>query len=154
MTIVYVDADACPVRREVQKVAERFALKTIMVCDGGIRPSRDPMVQVVVVPAGADAADDWIAEHAGHADIVITQDIPLAARCLDKGALVLGPGGKEFTHENIGMKLGMRELNQHLRETGMGGSFNRPFEAADRSRFLQALDRAVNRAKAMVKPQT
>ena len=154
MTIIYVDADACPVRKEVQKVAERFGLKTVFVCDGGIRPSRDPLVQVVVVPAGADAADDWIEEHASVADIVITQDILLAARCLDKGALVLGPGGKEFTQANIGMKLGMRELNQHLRETGMGGSFNKPFDAADRSRFLQALDLAVHRAVAMAPKDT
>lgn len=149
MTIIYVDADACPVRKEIQKVGERFGIKTVFVCDGGIRPSCDPLVEVVVVPAGADAADDWIEEHTGMADIVITQDILLAARCLDKGALVLGPTGKEFTQANIGMKLGMRELNQHLRETGMGGSFNKPFAAPDRSRFLQALDLAVHRAQAM-----
>ena len=148
MSIVYVDADACPVRGEVEKVAARFNVKTIMVCDGGIRPSYDPMVQLVVVSAGADAADDWIAEHAQTGDIVITQDIPLAARSLEKGALVLSADGKEFTSDNIGMSLSMRELNQHLRETGMGNSFNKSFSAADRSRFLQKLDLLLTRATA------
>ena len=146
MTIIYVDADACPVREEVQKVAARYGVKTIMVCDGGIRPSWDPMVQIVVVPASADAADDWIVEHAKPKDIVITQDILLADRCLKNGVLVLRSTGKEFTQENIGNILAMRELNQHLRETGMGGSFNKPFDGADRSRFLQSLDLAVHRA--------
>lgn len=146
MSIIYVDADACPVRKEVVKVAERYGLKTIMVCDGGIRPSYDPMVQIVVVSAGADAADDWIEQHAQKGDIVITQDILLAARCLENHAMVLGSNGKEFSTENIGNILAMRELNQHLRETGMGGSFNKPFDSNDRSRFLQSLDLAVGRA--------
>lgn len=146
MSIIYVDADACPVRKEVIKVAERFGIKTIMVCDGGIRPSRDPMVEIVVVASGADAADDWIAEHATKGDVVVTGDIPLAARCLDEGALVLGSAGKEFTLGNIGMKLSMRELNQHLRETGMGGNFNKSFDGQDRSRFLQKLDLLVRQA--------
>lgn len=146
MSIIYVDADACPVRKEVIKVAERFGIKTIMVCDGGIRPSRDPMVEIVVVASGADAADDWIAENATKGDVVVTGDIPLAARCLDKSALVLGSAGKEFTPNNIGMKLSMRDLNQHLRETGMGGNFNKSFDAQDRSRFLQKLDLLVRKA--------
>ncbi len=145
MSIIYVDADACPVRKEVVKVAQRYGLKTIMVCDGGIRPSYDPMVQIVVVSAGADAADDWIEQRAQTGDIVITQDILLAARCLKNEATVLGSNGKIFSTENIGNILAMRELNQHLRETGMGGSFNKPFDSNDRSRFLQSLDLAVQR---------
>lgn len=148
MTIIYVDADACPVRKEVEKVAQRHDLKTIMVCDGGIRPSRDPMVKIVIVAAGADAADDWIESHAGKDDIVVTQDILLADRCLKNQSLVVGPTGKEFTQANIGMKVSMRELNQHLRETGMGGSFNKSFDATDRSRFLQTLDLLVRKARA------
>ena len=141
-----MDADACPVRSEVIKVAERFNIKTIMVCDGGIRPSRDPMVEIVVVASGADAADDWIAERATRGDVVVTGDIPLAARCLDNGAMVLGSTGQEFTQNNISMKLSMRELNQHLRETGMGGNFNKSFNAQDRSRFLQKLDLLLRQA--------
>ena len=145
MTRIFVDADACPVRKEVQKVAQRFGLKTIMVSNGGIRPSRDPMVEIIIVPAGADAADDRIERDISTGDIVVTQDIVLAARCWTKGVGAVGPTGKEFTDINIGMSLGMRELNQHLRETGMGGGFNASFQAKDRSRFLQVLDLMVRR---------
>ena len=146
MVTIFVDADACPVREEAKKVANRFGLKVIMVSNGGIRPSRDPMVEIAIVPKDADAADDWIEERIGKSDIVVTQDILLAARCLNKGALALGPTGKEFNDDNIGMSLGMRELNQHLRETGAGGSFNSSFQPKHRSRFLEALDLMIRRA--------
>ena len=144
--VIHVDADACPVKNEIRKVAERHGLVVTLVSNGGLRPSRDPMVRHVVVGAGADAADDWIADHVAGGDIVVTQDIPLAARCVEKGALVLGPTGREHTPETIGMAVAMRDLKQHLRETGEDKGFNRAFSAADRSAFLQALDRACRRA--------
>ncbi|WP_116655081.1 YaiI/YqxD family protein [Pelagibacterium sediminicola] len=143
---IYVDADACPVKDEVLRVAERHGIVVTMVANFGLRPSRDPMVRHVMVPQGADAADDWIAEHATENDIVITADIPLARRALEKGAQVLGPTGRPFTEHSIGMALAMRELNQHLRETGESKGYNASFTGRDRSQFLQALDEAVQRA--------
>ena len=147
MSIIYVDADACPVRDEAQKVALRYGLKVIMVSNGGIRPSRDHMVEIIIVSKEADAADDWIVEHIEKNDIVITQDILLADRVLKKDAKALSPAGKEFTLNNIGIKLSMRELNQHLRETGEGGNFNAAFRPVDRSNFLQVLDLMAQRVK-------
>lgn len=144
---IYVDADACPVKDEVTLVAGRHGLVVTFVANFGLRPSRDPMIRNIVVPQGADAADDWIAERAAAGDIVITADIPLAGRALANGATVMGPTGKPFTRESIGMALAMRELNQHLRETGESRGFNAAFTARDRSAFLQALDEAVVRAK-------
>lgn len=144
---IFVDADACPVKDEVVRVATRHGLKVTFVANFGLRPSRDPMIENVVVPQGPDAADDWIAERAGAGDIVITADIPLASRSLEKGATALGPTGKPFTRDSIGMALAMRELNQHLRETGESRGFNAGFTPKDRSAFLQALDEAVTRAK-------
>jgi uncharacterized protein YaiI (UPF0178 family) len=144
---ILVDADACPVKDEVMRVAERHGVKVTLVANFGLRPSRDPMVAHVLVPQGADAADDWIVEQAGAGDIVVTSDIPLAGRALAKGAFVLGPTGKPFTPSSIGMALAMRELNQHLRETGESRGLNPGFTARDRSAFLQALDEAVVRAK-------
>ncbi len=145
MTIIFIDADACPVKEETKKVANRFGLKTILVSNGGIRPSNDAMIEIVVVAKGADVADDWIEAKIAKNDIVITQDILLASRCLDKSALAVGVNGKEFTNENIGIKLAMRDLNQHLRETGEGGSYNKAFSNKDRSNFLQNLDLMVRR---------
>jgi uncharacterized protein YaiI (UPF0178 family) len=147
MAEIYVDADACPVKDEVVRVAHRHGLVVTFVANFGLRPSRDPDIRHVVVPQGADAADDWIVEHAAPADIVVTSDIPLASRALARGAVVLGPTGKPFTADGIGMALAMRELNQHLRETGEGRGLNAGFTARDRSAFLQALDEAVMRAK-------
>lgn len=147
MTCLYVDADACPVKAETLKVAERHRLKTIMVSDGGIRPSPDPMVQTVVVPRGDDAADNWIAEHIGTGDICITNDIPLAARCLEAGAQALKPNGDPFTENGIGMALATRELMQGLRDSGQVTGGPRPFSKADRSAFLNALEVAVQKAK-------
>jgi uncharacterized protein YaiI (UPF0178 family) len=141
-----VDADACPVKDEVLRVAERHGVRVTLVANRGLRPSRDPMVAHVLVPQGADAADDWIVEHAGAGDIVITSDIPLAGRALKQGATVLGPTGRPFTESSIGMALAMRELNQHLRETGESRGLNAGFTAKDRSMFLQALDEAVVKA--------
>ena len=144
---IYVDADACPVKDEVLRVAARHGLKVTMVANRGLRPSRDPMVAHVMVPQGADAADDWIVEHVAAGDIVVTTDIPLASRSLARGAVVLGPSGRPFTPDSIGMALAMRELNQHLRETGESRGLNAGFTAKDRSAFLQALDEVVVRAK-------
>lgn len=147
MPDIYVDADACPVKAEVVKVAERHGLAVTFVANFGLRPSRDPMIRNVMVPQGADAADDWIVEHAGADDIVITSDIPLASRALEKGAHVMGPTGKRFTPDSIGMALAMRELNQHLRETGESKGYNKEFSARDRSAFLQGFDELVVRAR-------
>jgi uncharacterized protein YaiI (UPF0178 family) len=144
---IYVDADACPVKDEVVRVAGRHGLVVTFVANFGLRPSRDPMIRNVVVPQGADAADDWIVAHAAAGDIVVTADIPLARRALDNGAAVLGPTGRPFTPASIGLALATRELNQHLRETGESRGFNASFTARDRQKFLQALDEAVVRAK-------
>jgi uncharacterized protein YaiI (UPF0178 family) len=143
---LFVDADACPVKDEVLRVAERHGLAVTFVSNGGIRPSRDPMVRTVVVPQGADAADDWIVEAAGTNDIVVTADIPLARRALDKGCHVIGPTGRAFTEASIGMALAMREINQHRRETGESRGFNASFTARDRSAFLSALEVMVRNA--------
>jgi hypothetical protein len=132
------------------RVAERLELPIILVSNGGVRPSRDPMVQVVVVSSGADAADDWIVDHAQTNDIVLTADIPLASRAIDKGCHVLGFTGKPFTPASIGMALAMRDLKQHLRETGEIKGYNSGFRPADRSAFLSALDTLGRKAKALV----
>lgn len=144
---VLVDADACPVKDEVLKVAERHGVPVTFVSNGGLRPSRDPMVRNVVVPKEkADAADDWIVENARANDVVVTADIPLAARTVALGCHVLGPTGRPFTPETIGMAVAMRDLKQHLRETGESKGYNATFTREDRSRFLGELDRVVRRA--------
>ncbi len=147
MTEIFVDADASPVKDEVVRVASRHGLKTFMVSDGGIRPYGDPLVELVIVEQGADAADDWIAEHVTGADVCVTNDIPLAARCLEKGALALKPNGDMFTERMIGMALANRELMQGLRDAGEVTGGPRPFSKADRSNFLNALETAVRAAK-------
>ena len=144
---IYVDADACPVKDEVLKVAERHDMVVTLVANGGMRPSRDPMIRTMIVAQGADVADDWIVEQARAGDIVITADIPLAKRCLENNCLVLGPTGRQFDPENIGMALAMRELNQHLRETGASKGYNKGFTPKDRSQFLSALEMAVRQVK-------
>jgi uncharacterized protein YaiI (UPF0178 family) len=146
---IFVDADACPVKDEAIRVADRLNLPVVLVSNGGVRPSRDPMVRVVVVPSGANAADDWIVDHAESNDIVLTADIPLASRAIDKGCHVLGFTGKPFTPASIGMALAMRDLKQHLRETGEIKGFNPGFRPADRSAFLSALDTLGRKAKAL-----
>lgn len=147
MTEIYVDADACPVKEEVLRVAGRHGLVTYLVSNGGIRPSRDPLVRTVVVPEGPDVADDWIAERAGPGDLCVTNDIPLAARCLDRGAIVLRPNGERFTPENIGMRLAVRDIHASLRETPGVQTYNAPFGARERSSFLNRLEPAVREAK-------
>ena len=147
MIEIYVDADACPVKDEVVRVAGRHGLRVTFVANFGLRPSRDDMIRNVMVPQGADVADNWIVENAAAGDIVVTSDIPLAGRALDKGATVLGPTGRPFTRDSIGMALAMRELNQHLRETGESRGLNAGYTAKDRQTFLQALDEAVVKAK-------
>lgn len=143
---IFVDADACPVKEEVLKVAARHGLMAIFVSNGGLRPSRDPMVRHVVVPKGADAADDWIVEAARPRDIVVTADVPLASRVVARQVLALGPTGRTFSTETIGMAVAMRDLNQHLRETGESAGYNRAFTPRDRSAFLQALELKVREA--------
>ena len=147
MLEIFVDADACPVKAEVERVADRYGLIVHIVTNGGIRPSANPRVRHVIVPEGADAADDWIAEHIGDADLAITADIPLASRCLKKGASVLGPSGKKFTDETIGMALGMRDLHRHLREATGQQTYNPVFTKHDRSRFLGAIENEIQSLK-------
>ena len=144
---IFVDADGCPVKDEVVRVAERHGVMVTFVANFGLRPSRDPMIRTVMVPQGADAADDWIVTQVAAGDIVVTSDIPLAGRALNSGAVVLGPTGKPFTQSSIGMALAMRELNQHRRETGESRGLNAAFTTRDRNSFLQAFDEAVVRSK-------
>jgi len=147
MTELYVDADACPVKDEILKVARRHGLTVHMVGNTWLRAGGDdPLLNRVVVGQGADAADDWIAERVGPGDVAVTQDIPLASRCLKAGAKALGPTGRPFTEDGIGMALGMRELNQHLREIGESKGGGPGFTKKDRSAFLQALETAVQAA--------
>ena len=147
MVEIYVDADGCPVKDETLRVADRHGLKTYLVSDGGIRPGRNPLVELVIVAPGADAADDWIAEQIQKSDICITNDIPLAARCLERGALALKPNGEPFTENGIGMALANRELMQDLRERGEITGGPRPFSKFDRSQFLDRLETTVQAAK-------
>jgi hypothetical protein len=141
--MIYVDGDACPVKAEVERVAGRHNLPVTIVSNGGLRPSANPSVRHVTVAEGADAADDWIVENITSGDIAVTADIPLASRCLKKGAKVLGPTGRPFTEESIGMALGMRELHRHLREVTGGQTYNSGFSKQDRSHFLSALENTI-----------
>ncbi len=147
MPEIYIDADACPVKDETIRVGERHHLNVHMVCDGGVRPHPSPLVRVVVVAPGADAADDWIAAHVAHNDIVITNDIPLAERCIKNGAHVLCPNGRTLNESSIGMALATRNLMTDLREAGSITGGPRPFAKQDRSRFLNALEKTVHLAK-------
>jgi uncharacterized protein len=145
---LYIDADACPVKAEAERVATRLGVRMIVVSNGGIRPSANPLVQSVFVPDGPDEADKWIAERAGAGDVVVTGDIPLAARCVAAGARVLNHNGEELTSANIGMVLATRDLMTDLRSANplnQGGG-GRPFSGADRSRFLDMLDRVLRAA--------
>ena len=144
---IYVDADACPVKSEAERVATRHRLPLVLVSNGGIRPSGNPLVQVVIVAAGPDEADKWIAERAGPGDVVVTGDIPLAAKCVAAGAQVLKHNGEALTGANIGNILATRDLMADLRAADpflQGGG--KAFTKADRSRFLDALERAVRTA--------
>ncbi len=149
---IYVDADACPVKQEVYRVAERHALKgaqlkVFVVSNSPIAVPRDEMIERVVVGAGMDEADNWIAERAGRGDIVITADVPLASRCVRPGASVIAPNGKPFTADSMGMTLATRNLMDSLRSAGEITGGPKPFSARDRSSFLAALDQAIVRVK-------
>ena len=146
-TTIYVDADACPVKEEAVRVADRHGLAVHFVANAFMRLPDGMSVNRVVVPDGPDVADNWIAERITRQDICITADIPLASRCLKAGAKVIGSTGKPFTDANIGNALAMRELQQHLRETGESKGYNASFTRDDRSRFLQALELAVQDIK-------
>ncbi len=150
MTALYIDADACPVKEEALRVADRHGVRVHVVSNGGIRPNPNPLVETVIVPEGPDAADRWIAERIGPGDVCVTGDIPLAARCLEAGARAVRHDGEAFTKSNIGTALAMRDLMADLRAAnplGAGGG-GRPFGRADRSRFLDALERALRAAQA------
>jgi uncharacterized protein len=140
---IFVDADACPVKDEVYRVAARYDLRVTLVAGSWMRSPEDPRVALEVVGGGIDVADDWIVAHAGEGDIVVTADIPLAARCLALGAQVIGNTGHPFTPDNIGPALATRGLLSELRDLGEVTGGPAPFEKRDRSRFLQRLDEAV-----------
>jgi uncharacterized protein YaiI (UPF0178 family) len=145
---IYIDADACPVKEEVFRVAQRYKLNVTLVANSWMRTSQDPSVKLIVVKDDKlDAADDWIVEHVAADDIVISADIPLASRCLKKGALVIGSTGREFTDDNIGSALATRELLSELRESGAMTGGPAPFQKKDRSRFLQKFDEMVQRVR-------
>jgi hypothetical protein len=152
MTALYVDADACPVKDEVYRVAGRYGLAVFVVSNSWIRTPADPRITSVVVEDGPDVADDWIAERAGAGDVVITADIPLADRALKAGAQAIHPTGRAFTADSIGAALASRSIGEHLRSMGEITGGPRPFVPADRSRFLQALDTAVVRARKVPPP--
>jgi uncharacterized protein YaiI (UPF0178 family) len=152
MPAIYVDADACPVKDEVMRVAKRHGLAVYLVGNTWMRLGNDPTVHRVVVPEGLDAADNWIAEHAGTGDVAITADIQLAARCLEKGAQVLGPTGKPFTDAGIGMAVAMRDLTAHLRDSGEIRGTAPAFTAKDRTRFLDALERTLQALRRKAAP--
>jgi uncharacterized protein YaiI (UPF0178 family) len=151
MTAIYIDADACPVKDEAERVITRHKLKMFVVSNGGLRPSQNPYVENVIVPDGPDIADMWIADRAGRGDVVVTGDIPLAAKCVEAGAKVLKHNGEALTQANIGNVLATRDLMTDLRAADpfrQGGG--RPFSKADRSRFLEALEREIRAAQKII----
>mgnify|MGYP001027677855 CR=1 FL=1 len=145
VTRIYVDADACPVKDEIYRVAARHGLPVSVVAGNFIRVPNDPLIERIAAGSGMDAADDWIAERARTGDIVITSDIPLAARCVKTGAAVIAPNGKPFTDESIGMTLAVRNLMTDLRSSGEVTGGPRSFSPRDRSAFLSALDQTIRR---------
>ena len=147
MVKIYVDADACPVKSEIERIATRHNLITYMVCNGGIRPSRNVLIKLVVVNKTSGAVDNWIIDHIGKADICVTNDIPLAEICLKKGALVIAPNGRKFTKDNIGMAIATREIMGQIRE--IGGAITGPptFSKADRSKFLNFMETTIRSAR-------
>ena len=147
MTAVYVDADACPVKDEIVRVVRRHKIVAHMISNQWMRLVDDPLIRQVNVEQGPNITDNWIAERIGPSDIAVTADIPLAARCLDTGAIVMGPDGRSFTKASIGMTLAIRNLNFYLRETGEISGNNPTFSKKDRLRFLDALEAAVRVAK-------
>src|SRR5665213_363040 len=144
---IFVDADACPVKNEIYRVAERYGLKVFVVANSFMNVPRSDLIERVIVTQGPDIADDWIAERATPSDIVITADVPLAGRCVKKGASVIGPTGKPFTEDSIGMALATRDLLTDSRSAGATTRGPPPLSRQDISRFLSALDLAVTRLK-------
>ncbi|HWT31966.1 MAG TPA: YaiI/YqxD family protein [Propylenella sp.] len=142
---IFVDGDACPVKAEVYRIAERHGLMVYVVANSYMSVPRDPLVKLVVVGAGMDEADDWIAERVGGRDIVVTSDVPLASRCIKAGAQVIAPSGRAFTKDSIGMALATRNLMQDIRDAGEITGGPRPFSPRDRSTFLAALHQAIVR---------
>jgi len=145
--VIYIDADACPVKSEAETVATRHKTKIFFVSNGGLRPSQNPLVEMIYVPDGPDIADMWIADRAGPGDVVVTGDVPLAAKCVEAGAQVIRHNGEAFTPANMGQQLATRDLMADLRAADpfrQGGG--RAFSKADRSRFLDALERAIRAA--------
>jgi uncharacterized protein YaiI (UPF0178 family) len=141
---IYIDADACPVKDEVYRVARRYSIKVFVVANSSMRVPKEDGIELVVVKGGFDAADDWIVARATSGDITITTDIPLAARCLAKGARAIGPKGVEFSEDDIGNALATRGLLEMLRQSGDHSGGPAPFNAADRSRFLSRLDNLIH----------
>lgn len=147
MTTLFIDADACPVKAEAERVATRLNLPMILVCNGGLRPPQNPLVTLKIVAEGPDVADKWIADHCGAGDVVVTADIPLAHKCIQAGAAVLQHNGEELTPRNIGQRLATRDLMADIRASDpfhQGGGAG--FTKADRARFLQMLDRILRAA--------
>jgi uncharacterized protein YaiI (UPF0178 family) len=153
-TRIYVDADACPVKDEIYRVAARHGLPVSVVAGQFIRVPQDPLIERIAAGAGMDAADDWIAERAGKGDIVITSDIPLASRCVKAGAEVIAPNGKPFTEQSIGMTLAVRNLMTDLRSSGEVTGGPKSFAPRDRSAFLSALDQTIRRIQRQRADQT
>ncbi len=147
---LFIDADACPVKDEAYKVARRYGLQVYVVANSFLLVPKEDRIERVVVEAGPDVADDWIVDQCRRGDIIITADIPLASRCLEKAALVIGPTGRAFTPDTIGTALAQRGLAEHLRSSGEITRGPPPFQASDRSRFLSALDEAVTRARRLL----
>ena len=147
MTTLFIDADACPVKSEAERVATRLRVPMVLVCNGGLRPPANPLVTLKIVAEGPDEADKWIAENCGPGDVVVTSDLPLADRCLQGGAQVIQHDGAGLSLANIGPRLATRDLMADIRAADpfhQGGG--RPFGKADRAKFLQALDRALTQA--------
>ena len=147
MTLLYIDADACPVKDEAVRVGERHNVQIKFVSNSWMRLPEGDLIERVVVPEGPDEADNWIAERAVAGDVVVTADVPLAARCVKTGALVIGPTGKPFREDAMGIRLAMRDLNTHLREIGEIRESGPGFTKADRSRFLNQLETTMRAAK-------
>ncbi len=143
-TIIYVDGDACPVKEEVYRVARRLGVKVCVVANSSMRVPREDLIELVVVPGGFDGADNWIVERIGPDDLAITTDIPLAERCLDKGARVIGPKGNAFSEDSIGHAMATRALLDMLRQGGTISGGPAPFTKEDRSRFLSRLDETLH----------
>ena len=147
MVKIYVDADACPVKKEVERIAIRHNLETYLVCNGGIRPSINPLIKNIFVNQGVNAADDWIVDNIEQANICVTNDIPLAGRCLKRGAFVIKPSGNTFTKDNIGMALAIRKIMEEKRDAGEITHGPSPFTKADRSKFLNNMEMVVQKAR-------